>query len=159
MINLDIALFSFFSFFFTFWLLLIFKPNSWFRKFLALLLMHNSTQNEIQYRWFSYILPYSTKLVVMRDRRGIGNRSREFWEDNNICRDGNQPSRRRPDKTMIDQSCKSRMLGCASRQPVHPLRDLTIVFADVGLADLEKDDRGTRPWPICKRQPSFSTVR
>lgn len=36
---------------------------------------------------------------------------------------------------MIDQSCESRTLGCASRQPVHPLRDLTIMFADVGLAD------------------------
>lgn len=89
--------------------------------------------------------PIFYKRFVVRDRREIGNRPREFWEDNNICRDGNQASRRRPDKTMIDQSCKSRMLGCASRQPVHPLRDLTIIFADVGLADLEKDDRGTQP--------------
>ncbi|CAL1686705.1 unnamed protein product [Lasius platythorax] len=86
---------------------------------------------------FSYILQSSCSAR----RREIGNRPREFWEDNNICPDGNQPSRRRPDKTMIDQSCKSRTLGCASRQPVHPLRDLTIAFADVGLADLGKSQR------------------
>lgn len=94
--------------------------------------MYNCAQDKIQYRWFSH------KAVAVGRRREIGNRPREFWEDNNICRDGNQPSRRRPDKTMIDQSCKSRTLGCASRQPVHPLRDLTIIFADVGLADLGK---------------------